>query len=105
MNCKPGDLARFVAPWIEKGRGRYVTVLRRPTLDDWREAESATGAPVSTKVQDDCWTVEGDIVLWCGPVRRFVVHDDSLRPIRPDGITDEEVRELYAPKLPEGAPA
>jgi hypothetical protein len=29
--------------------------------------------------------------------------DEWMRPIRPGDITDEEVRDLYAPKIPETA--
>jgi hypothetical protein len=97
MNCKPGDLAYIVAPWIEEGRGRFVHVVRAATADDLR-AVGIYSAPTF-----HIWFCRGDIVTWDGPRREFVIADESLRPIRPGAISDEQVRDLYLPKVPEAA--
>ena len=81
MNCKPGDLAILVnaSPAKQHRLGSIVLVIepyRGPLLGDW-------------------------IIEHHG--QRYRSIDANLRPIRPDGLTDQEVRELYAPKVPEVA--
>jgi hypothetical protein len=82
MNCKPGDLAIVVRTKTVAHRwliGRIVRVVR---LD-----------------ADNFWELEQPIPL--SNVDLYAIADDNLRPIRPHGVTDEEVRDLYAPKVPE----
>ena len=104
-NVRPGDLAYLVAPWLEEGRGRIVRVVRAATPDDWRMSERLVGCHLPTSVAPCCWYCEGDIVLWCGPVRQFCIHDDALRPIRPhdDDATDESA--AWLPPVPRETPA
>lgn len=85
MNCKPGDLAVIVQDEYGHHEGKVVLVVRRsPVIAD--------GWVVTPELRD----LEG----WdCHPC------DKHLRPIRPGDISDEEVRDLYAPKLPEGIAA
>jgi hypothetical protein len=84
MNCKPGDLAVVVStlgwPGLEKALGCVVQVIR----------SSEMRHPFGTM-----WDVEHR------DIRRAA--DACLRPIRPGDISDEEVRALYAPKVPEAA--
>ena len=81
MNCKPGDLAVIVGASIAREHvGKVVRCVRYVEFDgpaweiDPRLPNMRTGNE-----------------YWC-------VADHRLRPIRPDGITDEEVRDLYLPK-------
>lgn len=90
MNCQPGDLAivvRGAGPLTACIVGKVLRVTR-PVFD---------GEP--------CWEYEGTrlVVPKWGPLD--LIEDEFLRPIRPDGVSDEEVRELYAPKQPETAGA
>jgi len=83
MNCKQGDLAYVTS--MKQGGMFYGHIVRciEPTVD------RIDGQPG--------WIVEPRLGHWRG------VHDSALRPIRPGDITDEEVRDLYAPKVPEAA--
>jgi hypothetical protein len=103
VNCKPGDLAVIVAH--SPNYGRFVSVVRRYAGEDIEGQDyymkpgvvywvvEANGAPLF--VRQDFGPA-----LWCA---QHVVRDERLRPIRPGDISDEEVRDLYAPKVPEVA--
>lgn len=100
MNCKPGDLAIQVYS-LGRNEGKLYTVL------EWRGHYVFLGG----SSRADCWKVRCEqrtvgsmgIATEAGGTR--FIPDSWLRPIRPDGITDEEVSELYAPKQPEQAQA
>jgi hypothetical protein len=87
MNCQPGDLAVIVnapGPQTRFMVGKIVKVTRL-VFD---------GEP--------CWEYEGkriDTGIGCIDV----IEDEFLRPIRADGVTHDEVRELYAPEPTERA--
>lgn len=89
MRCRVGDLAVIAPdlPWDNWARGYIVRCIELGMPDDF-------GGPA--------WFVEPEIR---DPSGRIVdaVSDSILRPIRPGDVTDEEVRDLYAPKLPEVA--
>lgn len=90
MNCKPGDLAFTVNAPQENGFivevGAAAGVHERLGLLYWITSK---GSPFHLTPD-----VLRHTVLW---------PDTMLRPIRPGDVTDDEVRELYAPKLPEVA--
>lgn len=90
MNCRPGDLAVIVRS-TAGNEGRIVGVVR------WI-------GRVPGWCHSDRWEIRADRPLigtygkehWHAP-------DAYLRPIRPGDISDEEVRDLYLPKIPEAA--
>lgn len=91
MNCKPGELAIVVRAksFIDDpvvGRIVRVTTL---TTANW------AGRPR--------WLFEGPALSLANGERVNALCDDALRPIRPGDISNEEVRDLYAPKIPEAA--
>jgi hypothetical protein len=87
MNCKPGDLAVVVSGSMPEDSPTLGAIVRLTKIDpDWWE-------PV--------WEYEGRLLIDAAGVELIALADRFLRPIHQDGITDEEVRELYAPKLPE----
>ena len=88
MNCKPGDLAVVVHDRWGVHDGRIVLCVSRNV-----ELESRTGLPH--------WNVEPELRDPNG--RGCIPSDSSLRPIRPGDISDEEVRDLYAPNVKETA--
>ncbi len=101
MNCKPGDLAWIICDEAGDGRnlGLVVEVLRLlPPCGCSRcaQAPSAAWECVSTGRE-----IVGQVIL--GPIafitrsHRADIPDAWLKPIPKDGLTDEEVRELYAP--------
>jgi hypothetical protein len=85
VNCKQGDLAVFVGtkpmdPLGVPHLGKIVRIV----------------APA----------VHPDAPLWGWEISPMLGEhnctlDAALRPIRPGDVSDEDVRELYAPKLPE----
>jgi hypothetical protein len=92
MNCKQGDLAVVVRGVANLGViVKCERLARRAELDSlWYESD------------EPIWVVDGLLLTRAG--RRLPLAPDSfLRPIRPGDISDEEVRDLYAPKLPEHA--
>lgn len=101
MNCKPGDLAVIVRADHKENIGALVEVLRPNDLPvaGWLAASGlflwrvkASARPLSvTRILGECSVIEA------------ACPDAFLRPIRPGDISDEEVRDLYAPKLPEVA--
>jgi hypothetical protein len=103
MNCKPGDLAVIVGSSHPANDGLLVEVLKRwvgpGNFQGYRFAGDepawvcrSVGRPMITPK----WGKE--IQFYERPVA-----DAILRPIRPGDVTDEEVRDLYAPKIPEVA--
>jgi hypothetical protein len=85
MNCKPGDLAVMVKS--EAGNeGRIVRCL------------SLTHASYRKFGSGPAWFTEPMLKNEDG--KSLPTLDVCLRPIRPGDISDEEVRDLYAPPLP-----
>jgi hypothetical protein len=92
MRCKPGDLAIFVRS--ECGNeGRIVRCVH--LLPPQRAAEEGW-------VTDCVWVTDSPVMDTDGELTCRAM-DEYLRPIRPGSISDEEVRDLYAPKVPEAA--
>jgi hypothetical protein len=98
MNCKPNELA-FVVRSRNGNEGKLVTTVR------WIGEYTFLGGAS----RSDTWLCrcEQDMATLCGQHwRKGELHhisDSHLRPIRPGDISDEEVRDLYAPKVPEAA--
>jgi hypothetical protein len=93
MNCKPGDLAVIVSD--PRSRNLYEGAHLRVVADSGRRDAGSvlwTFEPLSPILVQRLKEHPGD-----------TVSDHFIRPIRPGEITDEEVRELYAPKQPEVA--
>jgi hypothetical protein len=90
MNCKKGDLAVIVVSRAGN-EGRIVRCVSYVGhLAGW--------------IGDDRWLVDADRPLQSMYGRpHFHARDCDLRPIRPGDISDEEVRDLYAPKQKEPA--
>jgi hypothetical protein len=85
MNCKPGDLAFYVGR-ADNLRGFIFRCVER--------------APFGGEA---AWVTEPPPPPGPGYVACGLVLDESLRAIRPGDISDEEVRDLYAPKQTESA--
>ena len=108
MNCKPGDLAYVVSDPQSPNYGLVVTVLRPAGQAEVIAALRAIGINATPEPGPiAAWFVEPPLSAKCFITGKSVelpyALDKHLRPIRPGGITDEEVRELYSPKLPEVA--
>lgn len=88
MNCKPGELAVVVKSWAGN-EGRIVRCLRVVQTD-----YLYTGPCLGWETEPMLLNCDGE------PVYAL---DIQLRPIRPGDISDEEVRDLYAPKQTESA--
>lgn len=77
MNCKPGDLAMVVAPYVPEGRGAFVVVSRLANSE-----ERLNGHDVFTCCRG-AWVVNGWVrgeTGWLvGP--QVVIGDECLRPI------------------------
>jgi len=85
MNCKPGDLAVLV---MGSEQGSILKCLERYD-GPWAQAKFMPGWRVEwQRPRPDLWNM---------------VADFALRPLRPGDISDEEVRDLYLPKVPEAA--
>jgi hypothetical protein len=95
MNCKPGDLAVMVECPIREAVGLIVEV----------KSTSSRTYPRYTAPVWFCRAVTGAKADrgFCPPGGDCDIPDAWLRPIRADGIPDEEVRDLYLPKVPEAA--
>jgi hypothetical protein len=103
MNCKPGDLAVVVDDNEPENVGLLVEVQDR--IDSEWEDEPfphwlvvSRGRPMLNRLYDDGVPL-GEFEY----SQEGYVADKDLRPIRPGDISDEEVRDLYAPKIPEAA--
>lgn len=97
MNCKPGDLAVIVRS-LCGNEGRFVEVVNGDVYELPGDLGLSEFAPL--------WRIRplGELVSSWGVNRAESAFPDAwLRPIRPGDISDEEVRDLYAPKLPEVA--
>lgn len=96
MNCKPGDLAVIVVTGsnTKNNLGRIVKVLERAP-----DGTLVPGIPHDPRIR---WVYEPKLKNERGDGISYV-NDCCLRPIRPGDISDEEVRDLYAPKVPEHA--
>lgn len=81
MNCKPGDLA-IVVRNLDGNVGKLLHVERPFPKPGWWIC-----TPLGTFHTADVGDTRG---LICAA-------DSALRPIRGDGVTDDEVTELYAP--------
>lgn len=81
MNCKPGDLARIVAPFEEAGRGMVVTAVRL----------AARGEIVRSKLGFEEYPVRSDLWVCDAHDERFpcLIADECLRPIRGHEGDDE----------------
>jgi hypothetical protein len=103
MNCKPGDLAITVNPngsdVGNRNSGRFVEVLKY--VGEWEFVCGHIGVDTwLVRIIGGTPMVDNQGRPWTGEVH---VQDKNLRPIRPGDISDEEVRDLYAPKVPEAA--
>lgn len=94
MNCKPGDLA-FMVRSQAGNEGRIVLCIRLSPFD-------GLIAPGGVSNKGDVWEIEPPMRAWDGSMTSHAL-DRNLRPIRPGDISDEEVRDLYAPKQTEAA--
>lgn len=105
MNCKPGDLAMVVGAvcWVEnRTTGRRAPLPHLGTVV--RVASPVAGTSGQAWWLDE--PVHYKTVFANGSsfaCEVASVPDRILRPIRPHGVTDDEVRELYAPTMPEHA--
>ena len=84
MHCKPGDLAVYVGKQ-EVMLGYVFTCV---SINPYR----------SGLCREPVWDTDRKHEFGHNSIR-----DSSLRPIRPGDVTDEEVRDLYLPKVPEPA--
>lgn len=109
MNCKPGDLAVVVRS-LYGNAGQLLRVIapsRGNGLAVGATYEDSHGTRWKRAHEVFCWEVES--LSQSGLHKRLRsyrfadVGDTHLRPIRPGDISDEEVRDLYAPKQPEHA--
>lgn len=89
MNCKPGDLAVIVRSYAGN-EGKIVRCIRLVDYVCW-------GRPDGSEVVAPTWKIDRELRGCRGDVSDQI-EDSLLSPIRPGDITDEEVRELYAPK-------
>lgn len=83
MNCKPGDLAVIVRMPGPKTQCLVGRIIRVTTLAP-DEGEPA-------------WAYEGPSLMETEWGVIGYVEDEFLRPIRPDGVSTEEVAALFQP--------
>ncbi|MNL15670.1 hypothetical protein D3C87_1366720 [compost metagenome] len=96
MNCKPGDLAQIVAPYDEKGRGHFVTVVRRA-----KRRERLGGCDFVHASPVPGWVCDGSVPMWDGFIaRRLVIADECLRPIRDPGDDAVDESAAWLPPVP-----
>ncbi len=101
MNCKPGDLARIVAPYVPVSRGRFVTVKRAA-----KNVEHFAGGVSFTNQDGPAWVCEGSVVLHDGVIERLtVINDECLRPIRDPGDAAVDESHAWLPPVPSLLPA
>lgn len=96
MNCKPGDIAYTVAPYVRCGRGYVVRVIRRAA-----EVEVFGPARFTQPLGGVAWVCEGSVMMDTGFLEPMTAIDDScLRPIRDPGedAVDETLQRLPAPR-------
>lgn len=90
MNCKPGDLAYIVAPYVECGRGHFVTVERVA-----RRTETFDGTCYHFMNNlGPAWVCSGAVPCedGSGVSRRLVIADVCLRPIRDQPGEDQPLQ-------------
>lgn len=101
MNCRPGDLAFIVG--LPSGlalNGRPVQLTKEPPFLMFGVLHWRLEVVVETVLRVGGWNTFTGEYMEAGSIG--VVHevpDENLRPIRGNGVTDDEVRELYAPTL------
>jgi hypothetical protein len=94
MNCKQGDIAIVVRSQAGN-EGKIVRCLQLIPAFMWVNRDGSTDILPSWEIDIPLKGVDGDV--------EPVIADNQLRPIRPGDISDDEVRDLYAPKVPEAA--
>jgi hypothetical protein len=99
MNCREGDVARVISP------GRLTAC---PFCGTRATAVKPDTFVRVTQHDGIAWILEepvvGAITFDCGQALAFrciSLVDEILRPIRGDDVSDDEVRELYAPSTSE----
>lgn len=102
MNCKPNDVAVVI---------RDITICDLFGPGHVRIVKSGTIVRVLVVDANAVWTIEDPFVVRgvfaCGiPFHCTVtgIDDSELRPLKGDGVSDDEVRELYGPVLSEACP-
>jgi hypothetical protein len=101
MNCKPGDVAYLTQDlFIQcRGCGEKALLVKRGTV----VTVERLGGPAWWFIADP---IPFAVRTSCGAEARDTItgfDDYLLRPFRAEGVTPDEVRELYAPRLPEHA--
>jgi len=96
MNCRPGDLARIVAPYAPSGVGRIVEVVRRAKkFESLGECNFEHNGPTLG------WVCIGSVPQWDGFVaRELVIADECLRPIRNPGDDAVDESKAWLPPVP-----
>jgi hypothetical protein len=107
MNCKPNDRAVIVFDECSENIGAFVTVRALDPLSGLYYSNCWTFDEASRPLRHLCVMTKQQLKP---PFRssfenggHALIPDSWLIPIRGDGITDEEVRDLYAPKQTEPA--
>lgn len=96
-NCKVGDLVYFKStqPEWAKANGHVATVLRRAHVKTG--LIFAFGRHWNIPANAVYWIVDPPIFYAGDGKKHDAAHDANLFPMRPDGLTEESVRELYQP--------
>jgi hypothetical protein len=103
MNCKPGDLARVVAPYAKPGRGAFVVVRRRARPYECLDGNVFQACNSNGGWVCDGWVRDSDGGV-CGP--QLAIADECLRPIRDNDGEDQTLTWAGKPsdiKTPEAA--
>ena len=96
MNCKPGDIARIVAPFAPMGVGHVVEVVRRAKEFEWLGACSFRHAGPTFG-----WVCAGRVPMEDGEVlHELVIADECLRPIRDPGDDAVDESKAWLPPVP-----
>jgi hypothetical protein len=100
MNCKPGDVAYVVGSPNGRNFGRVVSIVRHASTEEVVRALQDIGIDaVPGRRPPVMWFVDPPLIAKSAVTGKEAempyAIDAYLRPIRPNGITDEEVRELY----------
>lgn len=98
MNCKPGDLAVIVANSLSVSGGYCGKVVRVTVLRRNQHGEPAWDYQGPRIFDQVCVRIARQLGQNDSEAMLQVLPDAILRPFRPDGITDDEVRELYEPQ-------
>ena len=100
MNCRDNDLAIVISAQkvMNPLTGETITVVKAGTI-----------VKVVRLVDETIWEIEEPIAFQVDVLFMFLryvclaIDDSELRPIRGEGITDDQVAELYAPAAREVA--